>query len=224
MSVTYQSIIDQAETLLQDEDSDQTVRRWKEAELLLWLKYGEREVAKLKADSYPVTETVSLSAGSKQSIPSDAHQLLDVLCNMGTDGSTRGDVVSVVQKKYMNAINPGWMADTANKTVTHVIYDTKRDPRSFWVYPQSPGTNYLEIMSAKLPQNSSKVISDNIMIPDEYDFALIHFVVAMAFMKDTDIPQSAARSQAHMNIFLTLLGKKEMIEETYNPIKHRGSN
>jgi hypothetical protein len=210
MAKTYQSIIDKVETILQDEDSDQTTRRWTETELLTWVKEGEEQIATLKPDSYPVVVSAQMSVGSQQSLGGTrAIQLIDVLCNMGQDGATRGDVVSVVEKSLMNAINPGWMSDTASGTITHVIYDSKRTPKLFWVYPKSPGTNYLEMILGELPDNSSKVIGDNIMMEDEYGFALIHFTLAMAFAKDTDIPNSAGRVREHMNLFLEALGRKE---------------
>jgi hypothetical protein len=225
MAKTYQSIIDKAEIILQDEDSDQTTRRWTETELLGWAKDGEEQIATLKSDAYPVVTVVALAAGSQQSLGGTrAVNLIDVLCNMGTDGSTRGDVVEVVEKGLMNAVNPGWMSDTANTTVTHVIYDSKRTPKLFWVYPKSPGTNYLELVLGELPDNDSKVIGDNIMVADEYGFVLMHFIIAMAFAKDTDIPNSGARVQQHMNLFLEGLGRKEATEEIYNPMKTRDTN
>jgi len=224
MAETYASVIDKAEIILQDEDSDQTTRRWTETEMLGWVKDGEIEIAKLKADSYPVVEAVALSAGSQQSLPTRAVQLLDVLCNMGLDGTTRGDVVEVVEKSLMNAINPGWMADTANAVVTHVIYDTKRSPKIYWVYPKSTGTNYLEIMTASLPDNTGVVISDDLLLEDEYANALMHYCLAMCFAKDTDIEASMARTRGHMDIFLESLGRKEATEEIYNPNKTRNTN
>jgi hypothetical protein len=224
MAKTYQSIIDKAEIILQDEDSDQTNRRWTEAEMLGWTLDSEEQIALLKTDSYPVVEAVALSAGSQQSLPTKGVQLMDVLCNMGTNGTTRGNVVSVVEKKLMNAINPGWMSDTATAVVTHVIYDSKRAPKLYWVYPQSDGTNYLEIISGKLPDNGSNVISDDIMMPDEYGNAMLHYLVAMCFAKDIDIPNSAQRTSAHMNLFLETLGRKEATEEIYNPKKTRDTN
>ena len=224
MAKTYQSIIDKAEIILQDEDSDQSTRRWTETEMLGWATDSEEQIALLKTDSYPVVEAVALAAGSQQSLPTRGLQLMDVLCNMGTDGLTRGNVASVVEKSLMNAINPGWMSDTATAVVTHVIYDSKRAPKLFWVYPKSDGTNYLEIITGKLPDNSSKVIGDDILMPDEYGNAMLHYIVAMCFAKDIDISNSGARTAAHMNIFLETLGRKEATEEIYHPKKTRDTN
>ncbi len=217
MATTYQGIINKVALVLQDEDTEQTTRRWKESELLSWAKDAELEIAKLKTDSYPVVEVVALVAGSQQSLPPRAVMMLDVLSNFSTDGTTRGNVITVVERSLMNTVNPGWMSDPSNVVVKHVIYDTKRAPKLYWVYPQSAGTNYIELMTAKLPDNDSKVIGDAIMMEDEYANTMLHYILAMSFAKDFDIPQSAARTAAHMNIFFESLGRKEASEEIYGP-------
>ena len=219
MAKTYQSIIDKASLVLQDEDTNQSTRRWDDTEMLTWAHDSELEIAKFKPDSYPVVEVVALASGSQQSIPTRATQLLDVLCNMSTDGTTRGNIIQVVEKKLMNAINPGWMADTAVAAVTHVIYDHKRMPKLYWVYPKSAGNNYIEIVTNKLPDNESNVIGDNILLDDEYANVMLHYILAMCYSKDLDIPNSAQRVAGHMNFFLDSLGRKELAEEIYGPKK-----
>jgi hypothetical protein len=221
MTTTYQSIIDKAEILLQDEEADQALRRWPESELLTWLKDGEQQVIKDKPDANPIVEVVQLTAGSQQALPASAVQLLDVLCNMGTDGITRGNIVTVVERKLMNALDPTWMGSTASATVSHVIYDHKRARNMFWVYPQSTGTNYLEVMSGKLPDNASAVITDNTILDDEFAVPLMHYMIAMAYAKDADIPQSAQLLSAHMGIFRQSLGKRDMLENAINPKRTR---
>ena len=72
--------------------------------------------------------------------------------------------------------------------------------------------------------NQNTVIGDNIMMPDEYGNAMLHYLVAMCFAKDIDISNSAARTAAHMNIFLETLGRKEATEEIYHPKKTRDTN
>jgi hypothetical protein len=140
---------------------------------------------------------------------------------MGTDGLTRGDVIDVVEKKLMNAIDPSWMKGTANATVTHVVYDSKRSPKLFWVYPQSTGTNYIELMTGKLPSNGSKVIGDTIVLGDEYANTMMHYILAFAFLKDIDVPESATRANVHMRFFMESLGRRHAAEEAYHPKKTR---
>lgn len=222
MAVTYQSIIDKVELLLQDEEEDQSLRRWKESELLTWAKDGEKETVRLKPDSNSIIETVQLTAGPVQALPSRAIQLLEVISNMGTDGSTRGNIISVVDKLLMDSVQPNWMCATAANTVTHVIYDPTRAPKIYWVYPQSTGNNYIEIMTGKLPDNASKVIGDTVILAEEYENALLHFILAMAFAKDSDIPQSGERMLTHMTTFLNMLGRRDLLEDLISPQKIKG--
>lgn len=221
MAKTYQSVIDKAELILQDESND----RWDEADHMIAAQEGENEMVKDKPDINPVISTNLLTAGSQQSLPSDAIQLMDVLCNMGlTPGTTRGDVVSVVDRKIMNAFNPGWLSDTASATVTHVIYDVKRAPKYYWVYPQSTGTNYLEIMTSDLFANSAKVIANDIMIPEHYDVALMHYILARAFTIDNEQPANAERAQAHYSLYLSALMGRDSLENRMHPKRTRESS
>lgn len=216
MAITAQSIVNKAELILQDSDND----RWTEPDLFTWLKLGENEIVKLKPDANPVIESVLLTSGSQQTLPSGAVQLLDVLCNMGTDGSTRGNIVSVVERKLMNSIDPGWMAATAQAYCTHVIYDPKRSPKMFWVYPQSTGTNYLEIMTGKLPTPIS-AIDQNINLGDEYESALMHFVLAMAFGYDAEYTASGNTAVMHYQLFQEMLGIRDATEDHITPKRTR---
>ncbi|NIT57172.1 MAG: hypothetical protein GWN00_13345 [Aliifodinibius sp.] len=219
---TYQTVIDKAELLLQDEETDQNLRRWTETELMTWAKDGEKEIVKIKPDANAVIESVQLGSGSAQTLPSRAIQLLDVLSNMGTNGSTRGNIISVVERSLMDAIQPDWMITTAADVVTHVIYDPKRVPKIYWVYPQSTGNNYIEIITGKLPDNGSNLISDDLEVGEEYENALLHYILAMAFAKDSDIPQSGERMVGHMTTFLNMLGRMDLVEQLINPHKVGG--
>jgi hypothetical protein len=219
MAITYQTVIDKAELLLQDEETDQDLRRWTETELLTWAKDGEKEIVRIKPDANSVIEVVELSAGPMQALPDRAIQLLDVLSNMGTTGSTRGNIISVVERQIMDAIKPDWMIATAADVVTHVIYDPVRSPKTYWVYPQSTGDNYIEIITGKLPDNESNVIGDNLEIGEEYESSLLHFILAMSFAKDSDVLQSGERMIGHMSAFLNMLGRRDLAEELITPKK-----
>lgn len=212
---TAQSIIDKAEILLQDESND----RWDEADLLIWLNEGVRELTKEKPDANPVIETVQLSQGSVQSLPSTAIQLIDVNCNMGTDGTTVGDTIAVVDRKFMDVFDPSWRATAASTTVTHVIYDTKRVPKKFWVYPKSPGTNYIEIITGKLPADVA--IDAQIALDAEYDSAVMHYVLFMAHSYDAEYTGSGELAQAHYSAFLNALGMRDALEDRINPKRTR---
>lgn len=219
MATTGQQIADKAEIILQDASNN----RWSEAELLGWINDGQLEVLKEKPDTNPGIAAVQLSAGAEQSLASTAMQLLDVTTNMGTDGTTRGDVVSVVERKFMDAIEPGWMIKTAADTVIHVVYDPKRAPKKFWVYPMSTGNNYIELITSDYPTVLS-ALNENITVGDEYATTIMHYVLFMAFSKDAEERNSAQRAIAHFNAFLAGLGFRDMKEDSIQPRKTAGSS
>lgn len=212
---TAQAIIDKVEILLQDTSND----RWSEPDLLVWLNDAQREVVKEKPDANPVIESIQLVAGSLQTLPTGAVQLLDVNCNMGLDGVTAGDTITVVDRKFMDVFLPSWRAEAADREVTHVIYDPKRVPKKFWVYPQSPGTNYIEIITGKMPVDAE--LADELTLGQEYDTALIHYVLFMAHSIDAEYSGSAELAQAYYAAFLNALGIRESVEDRINPKRTR---
>ena len=71
MAVTVQSVVDRVQTVLQDT----TGVRWKVTEeLVLWVNDAQREVALLKPDASATNATVTLTAGTKQDIPSGGNR------------------------------------------------------------------------------------------------------------------------------------------------------
>ena len=75
MTVTVQSVIDRVQAVLQDT----TGVRWPVVdELVLWVNDAQREIALLKPDASAKNETITLAAGTKQSIPAGGNRLLKV--------------------------------------------------------------------------------------------------------------------------------------------------
>lgn len=223
MTTTAQSIIDKAEITLQDT----TNIRWSEAELLGYLNDGQEAIVLLKPDANAVIETVQLASGSIQDLPtlaSTAILLMDVTNNMGTDGSTRGNAISIADRGTMDACFPGWMIDTANTTVKHVIYDSKKLPKKFWVYPQSDGTNYIEIITSQTPTAVASV-GNNISIGDEYAVLLQDYILYKAFAKDAEYNDGGQRANMHLQLFIQAVNGRDDNEMAMRPVRTaRGDN
>ena len=66
MAVTVQSVLDRVQQTLQDTGG---IRWSSTAELILWVNDAQREIAILKPDATATNTTVTLAAGTKQSIP-----------------------------------------------------------------------------------------------------------------------------------------------------------
>lgn len=206
-TLTAQAIIDKAEGLLQDT----TNLTWAEADHLTNLLDGIRVICKFKPDAYITNTTVQLVAGAKQSAPAGASLILDITRNMGAAGLTPGDVVTLVDRAVMNAALPGWNTATAAATVIHWMYDPK-DPKVYYVYPPQPGTamGYVEIVCQAQPAAVS--IGTAIPIDDDFENALLNFILYRAWLKKQ--PQLAS---GYWSLFLGDLGMDEQTEQANDP-------
>ena len=203
MAVTVQSVIDRAQTVLQDT----TGVRWPVVgELVLWINDAQREIALLKPDSSATNATVTLVTGTKQDIPSGGNRLLRVVRNMSAASNGVGKrSVRVVDREVLDAQTPDWhdptvTGDAAHTTVVkHYIYDDS-NPRNFYVYPGVAGNAYLEIIYSSNPAAVAQ--SANLSIPDILANAVMNYVLYMAYMKDAEYAGNAERATNHYNVSL----------------------
>jgi len=213
MSVlTAQNIVDRAETILQDT----TNVRWASTELLQWLNDGQREVVLLKPDANPVNESVQMTAGTKQTIPATGVQLIDVVRNMGDNGTTVGDVITFLKRNVLDSGNRDWHAESQDSAHDHFCFD-ERDPKHFYVYPPSDGANYVEIVYSAAPADIA--IDATITLDDVYANALLDYILYRAYSKDAEFAANAQRAAMAYAAFLRSLGMREEAEKIYDPAK-----
>lgn len=218
MATLASVIIDKAEIVLKDSANG----RWPAAELLDWLIEGEEVIVTLKPDTNATQESVVLSAGTLQSLPATSTQLLDVTYNMGlTPGDTYGDAISLVDRGIMDSCYPGWQTEPASTTVKHVIYDPVKLPKKFWVYPKSPGTNYIQLITSKIPGGIAS-LATAINLSDEYATPLMDWVLFRAFQKDAEYNPSVERALSHLDAFRQYLGIRDKMEDKMAPQSSQG--
>ena len=218
MTVTVQSVIDRAQTVLQDT----TGVRWPVvAELVLWINDAQREVALLKPDASAVNATVTLATGTKQAIPSTGNRLLGVVRNMSAaSGGTGKRAVRLVDRAVLDSQTPDWHDPTVTGSaahtavVKHFIYD-ETNPRNFYVYPGVAGNAYLEILYSSNPVTVAQ--SGNLSIPDIFANAIMNYVLYMAYMKDAEFAGNAQRASSHFQLFTTSVTGKAQIDAISNP-------
>jgi len=218
MAVTVQSVIDRAQTVLQDT----TGVRWPVvAELVLWINDAQREVALLKPDASAVNATVTLATGTKQAIPSAGNRLLGAIRNMSAaSGGTGKRAVRLVDRAVLDSQTPDWHDPTvtgsaAHTTVVkHFIYD-ETNPRNFYVYPGVAGNSYLEIVYSSNPATVAQ--SGNLSIPDIFANAIMNYVLYMAYMKDAEFAGNAQRAGTHFQMFTASVTGKAQIDAISNP-------
>ena len=224
MTVTVQSVIDRAQTVLQDT----TGVRWPVvAELVLWLNDAQREVALLKPDASATNATVTLATGTKQDIPNGGNRLLKVIRNMSAASSGTGKrAVRLVDAEVLNGQTPDWhdptvSGDAAHTTIVkHYVYD-EQNPRNFYVYPGVAGNAYLEIIYSSNPTTVAQ--SGNLSIPDIFANAILNYVLYMAYMKDAEYAGNQQRASSHFQLFTASVTGKGQIDAVNNPNIERRS-
>lgn len=200
-------------------------RYWSQEELLAFLNLGQRAIALAKPEASSTTAAFQLAAGAKQGLPAGALRVIDITCNMGAAGSTRGRVIRFVEREALDQINPDWMAAVASGVMVHWTRD-ERDPDVWYCYPPQPSpAHYVEAIYATSPADCTINGVENgttdsvISLDDIYDPLLYWFILGEALMKETTV-QLPAKGQAYMNRFLTSLGLKSLSDIKISPAKN----
>lgn len=211
-TITVASILNRASIILQDP----TNIRWTAAELLDWLNEGQREVVLAKPNASVKNTSKQLAAGTKQTIPTDGVSLVDVVRNLGTDGSTPGNAIRLVTREILDAQVNNWHAATPAATVKHFTY-TPLDPKTFYVYPPQPasGQGYVEIIYSAAPTDAAA--NGTITLDDIYTTALLNYVLYRAYSKDAEYAANTQLATAYYQAFQALLQGKVGAEAVTNP-------
>ena len=200
MSVVASVILTKVRNQLADNGS---VQRWTDAELLGWLSDGQRTIAAADASTASAVQAIKLVAGTRQEIPADGYAFLGMYRNMGTNGTTPGQAVTIVRRDLLDRIKPTWHADTPSPTVQNYVFNNE-DPLAFYVYPPNDGTGYVEINYAVMPVELTAT-SQPIDIQDIYQSPLFDYVMARAHAKDSDAAAGLQYAQMYMQSFMTFL-------------------
>ena len=248
MSTYASALMDEVARDLLDEATDDTDRRWPKTELLQFLNAGERQLVFLLPTAYVYTNSYRLVEGTKQSLPDgtasyqdpdgatlpQAVELVGITRNMGSDGETDGTAILRVEKETLDNMLPGWHTATASATVDHYTFDPK-DRNKFFVYPPQPATGggptqgWIEAVFSAVPPEIEAAAGPsydvNINLEDIYVEPLKHYMKFAAYAKNAATSEfDAARAVAEWNQFVTLIGRKDLTERTYNPMRQHSGN
>jgi hypothetical protein len=211
-TITVASILTKVTTILQDA----TNVRWSADELILWLNDAQRELVLYKPNAYVTTAAVQCVAGTKQSIPAGAVSLVDIVRNMGTNGTTPGNAVRAVSREILDNQLPNWHAATASATTKHFVY-TSLNPRTYYVYPPQPASSqgYLELVYVALPTDA--VAGGVITLDDIYVTPIISYILFRAYSKDAEYAANATLAATYYQQFQGLMQGKISAEAESNP-------
>ena len=223
MAVAVNDVIDKVQQILQDTAGI----RWSETnELIEWVNDAQREITLLKPDATSTNQTVTLTTGTKQSLPSDGNRLLRVIRNMSAaSGGNGGRSVRLVARDVLDTQTPTWhdpnvTGDAAHTNVVkNYIYD-EQDPTNYYVFPGVSGDVYLEIVYSKNPATVAAA-GDNLGVEDIYANAVQNYVLYMAYMKESEVAANAQRASSHYNLFTAAITGKAQIDTITTPNRER---
>ena len=203
-TVTVNSTLARAATLLQDITSI----RWPLPELLDWLNDAQREVVLHKPNASVKNTAQALVAGTRQSLPVDGVQLLDVVRNLP------GPAVRIVMREILDAQLPDWHIGLATVLVKHFVY-SERDLKHFYVYPPNTGTGTVELVYSASPLDAT--LGGLISVDDIYQSVLLDYILYRAWSKDAEYAANPTRANAHYTAFANALGGKYQMENASSP-------
>jgi hypothetical protein len=199
MATTASSIIRRAAEQL----SDTASVRWTVDQLVRYLNDGQRELVTRRPDSSVRTVSTALSTGARQTLPSTAYLLIDVV------GNTVGQrAVRKVDQSFMDSLSPLWQSVTASNTVIHFMYDL-RDPQVFYVYPPAGTSASLDLKMSIWPTDIAEpssgltytAVTGNITPLDTWANALLNWVLYRAFSVDAEYGGNAQMAAAYLQLF-----------------------
>lgn len=211
MSIKVVDLLGDVQKILNDDGT-----RWPLTELQSWINAGYRAIVDIRPDAGTLVDTFNCVAGVRQNLTTifpGAIELIDVVRNVAA-GSNK-QTVEPIDLKALNQLRRNWPSDTASIDIEYFVPDT-RVQNQFMVYPPATSSAQIEVIYSQIPtphtltllQLQNTATTETIRLLDCYANPLLDYVLYRAFMKDQDIPASAARSAAHFQAFMQSLGAK----------------
>jgi|TARA_R110000765_G_scaffold209970_2_gene315153 hypothetical protein len=206
-------VLDRAAIILQDN----TNVRFPNEELLKFFNDAQKEVVLHRPDARMVNTTFDCASGSKQTLPSAALRLIEVIRNVG------GRAVTQVQKRILDETLPNWHETVASTNkIEHFIYDPS-DPKNFYIYPKgASGTHSLEIVYSSSPAEIavSNFSTDTqvISVDDVYANCILDYVLYRSYQKDSEFAGNPQRAMMHYQSFANALGVKTQADVATTPM------
>ena len=208
-NITVKYLIGIVAEILQDESTDSTERGWTEETLVDYYNLTARRIVSLSPSANQITKAVKLASGTKQSIPSGGITFLNAIRNMGIDGETPGLAITPTLRSVITSFDLNWSTAVAVVAIYN-IWPSTEDKRTFYNYPPSDGTGYIQIEYSAVPpiivwEDGGDWEDALVGVTDEFINALIKGMLALTYNKDTDYPGNAERSATYEASFLNTL-------------------
>lgn len=168
---------------------DESFVRWTKAEWLQWANDAAAAAIVIRPAVRAVAGVLTLAAGTKQELPANAVQLLDVVRNLAANGTTPGRIVRRVDRQLMDDIDPDWHTKRAAAAIKHFMFD-ERAPKTFYCYPAANAGIKVEALYSELPPEITAE-GDTLDIGLEHLNVLLNYMLYRAYGKDSEYANGA---------------------------------
>lgn len=194
MATPVSKVIQDAQVVLNDAGAV----RWTVPELIGYINDGQRALVVARPDETATVREFLTVAGARQTVPEDAHVLIEVVRSLST-----GRAITPTNRSLLDAVVPGWTgARRPARTLQHYMYDLK-EPRTFWLYPVPAADTPIEVVLSLYPQQV--VEGGDLTVSDKWAEPITNYVLARSFAKE--LPEaSVARALAYAQLFNTATG------------------
>lgn len=198
--------------------TDPLFRIWSKGNLTDYLNSAQLLITEIRPDASSDIVNLTLIPGTKQVLADTNRRLLDIVRNMGADGDTPGKPIWAIDEPTLNTYRPKWHSETGKTVIRNFVYDEKV-PKSFYVYPPVHATTavIVEAKVAKNPKIVTDVDVDAIALDPVYEIMIRHWMLHMAYSKETDSMESRSLAQFHFKAFAGLLGVDTKTIRDYTP-------
>lgn len=196
--------------------------RWTLANHYEFLTDAQRAVVLLRPGANATTVPLLLTQDStRQSIPSGGYQLIDVVRNMGADGTTPGEPITLTDRESLDTSNSAWHTGAAQSEIENYTFDD-RNPAVFYVTPPPAANVQVEIVYSKAPA-AIAAVGDSLEIDDNYVPAVLEYHLYRAYGVNGAM-QDFERSMTNLRNFYLLMGEIEKARLVYSPNNEEAAN
>jgi hypothetical protein len=218
-TLTAQDVLMRVDALVQDPQNT----FWTQAQQLKWLSDAQRLVVVAKPDQNVTAATLQLAAGTRQALPTGKLKLIRVTRNMGTNGTTPGKAIRLLDIDDMNSFSPGWHSATESAEVKGYMFDPNA-PKMFFVTPPQPGSNqgYIEYLASSVPAEitdpANTIVVDDVFLP-----VLVDYVTARCLAAEST-ENSANKANFYFGLVAQALGMDTQAVRQTDPNVERKQN
>lgn len=220
--MTVGDILDRVVTLYNDASYDRVSQS-------MYLKFLDDAINQLilsRPDSHVKTDVVQLTAGTRQTLPANGYNLINIYRNMGyVDGSSwiEGAPILQVDRDELDFFS-NWHTITADNEVEEFAYDL-RTPKTFWVSTPASTSTYVEmdysygaeVRYGELTDDFEDILLLVLPIDDVFMGPLVSYILYLLYSTDSSSVNDNAIAKQYEQSFYQALGIEYQASDLVRP-------